>query len=356
MTTRSLLCLVLVLALSKPTTAQGVNVDIGVASPGPSASFGAAAGQPGVWNAVSGAASGPVALVNLAGSASAVTLTRTSGSASDVAVDNPGTSGNDELLMDDITYPLTTSTWTIGGLAAGTYGVTTYAWAPDNALYVTGVVVNGNAPTNVGGAWPGSFVLGTTHAFDNVTIPAAGTITITLSAFASFASFNGFQIKPGATPAVGYCFGDGTDTACPCGNAGVAGRGCNNTAASGGAGLFSAGVASVSGDTLVLIGGRAIPFGPGLYFQGSTPANPAAPFGIATGNGLRCAGGVTSRLGIRIADAMGTSMTAAPIHLLGSTAPGDNRNYQLWYRDTPDFGACTSGFNWSSGLNLTWGP
>lgn len=158
-----------------------------------------------------------------------------------------------------------------------------------------------------------------------------------------------FSIDTSATP---FCAGDGTGTACPCANTGSAGRGCNNTVSSGGAGITGSGVASISSDTLVLSGAGAVPFGPGLFFQGSSSTAP----GIVFGNGLLCLGGTTHRLEIVFAGGTGASSTTVPIHSFGADAAGDLRHDQLWHRDSPNFGACTSAFNLSNAISLTWIP
>ncbi|MDZ4773763.1 MAG: VCBS repeat-containing protein [Planctomycetota bacterium] len=158
------------------------------------------------------------------------------------------------------------------------------------------------------------------------------------------------RIPPAVTTGTPYCFGDGSGTACPCGNAGSVGKGCGNFSFTSGAKLDFSGFASISNDTLTLTAATASAFGPGLYFQGSTSAGP----GVVFGNGLLCVGGATSRLEIRMADASGGSSTTVPIHVFGSTAAGNMRFYQLWYRDQTGF--CTGArFNLSNALSLTWG-
>lgn len=156
----------------------------------------------------------------------------------------------------------------------------------------------------------------------------------------------------GANTGTGFCFGDGSGTACPCANnsAPLAGAGCLHSLGLG-TRVYATGTASISADTLVLRSSNGQPFGPGLFFQGSTQI----PSGSAFGNGLLCLGGVTPRLEIRVADGTGASATTVAIHVLGSDAAGDVRNYQLWYRDGASF--CTlAGFNFSNALNLTWAP
>lgn len=172
--------------------------------------------------------------------------------------------------------------------------------------------------------------------------------------------FRGIRLLPAApsTPSVAYCSGDGTDTACPCSNPGAAGRGCENTFATGGASIAASGLASIGADTLVMTATTAIPFGPGLYYEGSAPANAVAPFGVAFGNGLRCAGGNTHRLEIRFADSVGASNTTVSLAAFGAASAGATYYYQLWYRDTGNVGSCTpgAGFNFSNARALTWIP
>ncbi|MCH2107450.1 MAG: DNRLRE domain-containing protein, partial [Planctomycetes bacterium] len=94
------------------------------------------------------------------------------------------------------------------------------------------------------------------------------------------------DFTPGAAQVgVPYCFGDGTSTPCPCGNAGSAGHGCANSSGSGGI-LEGSGSASVSADDLVLEGAQLIPSQPGLYFQGNNAVNSGN--GNPFGDGLRC--------------------------------------------------------------------
>lgn len=156
----------------------------------------------------------------------------------------------------------------------------------------------------------------------------------------------------GSTTGTGLCFGDGSGTACPCGNNSVpaAGEGCLHFGGPG-ARMFATGAASIGGDTLVLQCATSIPFGPGLYFQGSLPIAGGTVFG----NGLLCLTGATPRLEVRFADGAGASQTTVPIHILGSTAAGDLRYYQMWYRDDPSF-CVAAGYNLSSALSLTWAP
>ena len=351
-------------ALAPTAAAQSFNLDVGLANAVPTATFGAAAAQPGTWNSVSRTTGAtPISLLDLAGAPTSVTFARTAGGGTDFSFNNAGTSGDDELLLDDAEFPTssTGSTWTIAGLAAGTYDVYTYAWAPDSAAFITGVSVNGGPLTLVGGTWAGAYAIGVTHAKDTVVVTGGGSIAITLSVGTSFATFNGVQIVKVGTPTTSYCFGDGTGTACPCANNGAAGNGCGNSLNPNGAQLSASGTASatLANDTW-LLSGTGIPNGPGLYFQGTTQLN--GGLGVVFGDGLRCVGGTVIRLGIvaGVSNAStypsgATPPNNIPISQKGLIAAGDVRNYQLWYRDSAAF--CTASvFNLTNAVNVTWAP
>lgn len=150
-----------------------------------------------------------------------------------------------------------------------------------------------------------------------------------------------------------YCFGDGSGTACPCGNAGASGRGCANTSSAAGALLSTSGVPSRSADTLVLHG-SGMANGAALYFQSTDPQANGA--GVVFGDGLRCINQNVIRLGV-VANVAGASQYPNP-----GQAPISNsltltyvNHYQTWYRNGAPF--CTSaGFNLTNALEVWWGP
>ncbi|MCB9915512.1 MAG: FG-GAP repeat protein [Planctomycetes bacterium] len=152
-------------------------------------------------------------------------------------------------------------------------------------------------------------------------------------------------------PATAYCFGDGSGTACPCGNVGAADAGCANSAGLG-ATAGSAGSASLATDDFVVTGAGLTPNQPTLLFAGLNAVNGGA--GTLFGDGLRCAGGSVQRLGVHAASAGGAASWGPG--LLGGTgwSAGDVRRFQLWYRDP--VGPCGGGFNLSNGLELTVAP
>ena len=157
----------------------------------------------------------------------------------------------------------------------------------------------------------------------------------------------------------GYCFGDGSAAACPCANSGLAGRGCENSAATGGALLSSSG--TTSPDALVLEQQGELASSLSIFLQGSAELASPLPFG----DGLRCAGGSLKRLYVH--NAIGGSVSAPqpgePSITLRSAqlgdpiAPGSVRHYQVYYRD-PDLAFCPgptgSSFNVGNALRVTW--
>jgi len=153
-----------------------------------------------------------------------------------------------------------------------------------------------------------------------------------------------------------FCVGDfNTLTGCPCFNESAnLGSGCENSTGFG-ALLSATGDASVLSDTLVFYGTN-LPSGPGLYFQGNNAVNSGD--GNPFGDGLRCAGGGVRRLQIRFSNAgngFSTSTTIA-VASAGAVSAGQTKRYQLWYRDTAPGAPCSSGFNLTNGLEVTWAP
>jgi len=178
------------------------------------------------------------------------------------------------------------------------------------------------------GMWPGE-------------IPGSGTFTITTTC------------PPGAgTP---YCFGNGSGTACPCGNAGAAGNGCANSLNAAGANLAAIGVSSISADSVTLQG-SGMPNSSALYFQGTTQQSGGA--GVVFGDGLRCVGGSVIRLGTKF-NASGSSSYPVgadlQVSVRGLVSVPSTRTYQCWYRNAAAF-CTTSTFNLTNGLELVWAP
>jgi Tol biopolymer transport system component len=163
----------------------------------------------------------------------------------------------------------------------------------------------------------------------------------------------------GTTPVLGFCAGDGSGTACPCGNYGDATHGCENSAGAGGAHLAASGAARVGADTFQLAGTGMPSSGAALYFQGTAPLQ--SGFGLAFGDGLRCVGGSVLRLGTKInsggASAFGAPAGDAPISQAGRIPPGGGTYYyQVWYRDLAPGFCSAANENLSNALMVPWAP
>lgn len=155
----------------------------------------------------------------------------------------------------------------------------------------------------------------------------------------------------------GFCFG--TAAACPCGNAGGVGFGCQASNAMYGVRLSAQGRASVANDNFMLIAGPLTPGVSALLFQGTSRVN--GGFGAPFGDGLRCAGGTTTRLGVKFSDTydfifFGGPVGDVPLSVRGGVpATGGTFHYQVWFRNVAAW--CTPAtYNTSNGLTMTWIP
>ncbi|MBK7644308.1 MAG: hypothetical protein IPJ19_14905 [Planctomycetes bacterium] len=152
------------------------------------------------------------------------------------------------------------------------------------------------------------------------------------------------------------CEGDGSLAACPCANSGLPGRGCNNSAATGGAELDASG--SVSPDTVVLHASGELPNASSVFLQGTATISPV-PFG----DGLRCVGGVLKRLVVKPASGGSVSypvgaelsITQRSAQLGDPLTAGSLRHYQTYYRD-PSSSFCPSGgtYNVTNSVSVHW--
>ncbi len=151
-----------------------------------------------------------------------------------------------------------------------------------------------------------------------------------------------------------FCSGDGSGTACPCGNAGLVDHGCASSVNAQGAQLRGSGTASLSADSLDLEG-TGMPNSSALFFQGTVRVSNGA--GSLFGDGLRCAGGSIVRLKA-LTNVAGTSHYPGAgnpsVSVKGAVTSPGLRTYQVWYRNAAAF--CTpSTFNLTNGLEITWG-
>ncbi len=186
--------------------AQSFNIDIhsapGFGSSLPASTYAAAAGQPGTWNQVGSASPTSVALVNLDGSPSSVTLARAT-NGTFINTTNVTTTGNFSFLHDDYQRltPSGTLAYTFNNLAAGDYAVFTYAANPDDPSSKALVSVPGSvslATQSVGGTINGNkWIPGTTHAIHvRKNVAAGGSITVNVVAdpLNGFACCGGIQL------------------------------------------------------------------------------------------------------------------------------------------------------------------
>jgi Tol biopolymer transport system component len=175
------------------------------------------------------------------------------------------------------------------------------------------------------------------------------------------ATYDSFVRDRGEQPIVALCFGDGSGVPCPCGNSGIPGHGCQNSAGTGGSLLTYSGTPSLSADTLVLNASGEKPTALSIFLQGSTFIAP-----VVYGDGLRCIAGGLKRLYTK--SAVGGAVTAPaggdPSISVRSAAAGDpiplgaTRHYQTYYRDpVPGFCPAPPGNTWNIGnsLSTVWG-
>ena len=369
---RTLPILLAFLASTSAAFAQSFNIDVHNFYGTPSSALGAAASQSGVWNAAPATAA-TTPLVDLAGGATAASLS-VSGAAAAFNFDNVGTTGDDQVLMDDLSDPSPGgATWTISGLAGGNYELITYAWAPDNAVFLSRVTVAGSSDPaqDVGGAWPGAYALGVTHALHRISVASGGSIasTITVAPGGQFGSVNGFQLTKLSDAFVQNCLpGTGGIIPCPCGNPPAApGLGCDNfgTGPAESGTLSGTGTPSLSADTVSLVGTGLNNTFLTVFFTGEGTLNPS---GFAHGAGVRCvetpnlkrlytggapAATITRPGGGDPTVSAATAAAGAPI------SPGQTRHYFIIYRDpqaaTP-CGSPTITLNLTNSGSLTWFP
>jgi hypothetical protein len=164
-----------------------------------------------------------------------------------------------------------------------------------------------------------------------------------------------------AGQATSFCFGDGTGAACPCGNTGFTGHGCENSSGTGGGLLIASGIASLANDTLLFTTQNEKPNALSTVSQGDAQIAP-----IPFGQGLRCAGGHLKRLysktsfnGSITAPEFGDPSVHARSAQLGDTiVAGSVRYYYVYYRDAIVLGGCSPGatFNNTQSVAVTWAP
>ncbi|TVQ63746.1 MAG: hypothetical protein EA379_03250 [Phycisphaerales bacterium] len=211
MRTSRFVAAVVACTLTGAAQAQFFNIDVGLATqPSPSSAFGAASGQTGHWNFFAGntPVGVPVALTDITGAATGVTLSRitNAGSPSALWFNNTTNSGDFAALMNDGSQvgTIVQGGWheyTFSGLANGTYQLWTYAARPQGGTSYAEVDVFGStSPVQIlnGGNNNNTFTFGGTHAIHRV-IVTDGTFTLRVTAGQNIGLstyVNGFQLVP----------------------------------------------------------------------------------------------------------------------------------------------------------------
>lgn len=144
---------------------------------------------------------------------------------------------------------------------------------------------------------------------------------------------------------------------CPCGNApGGTLRGCRNSSSGGGAMLLAVG--EPDADTVTLWSLFMKPNVACIVLQGDQVDAAGAPFG----DGVRCIDGQLLRMAVRVANASGTlifpsagdpSLATRNAQLGHALLPGEQRGYQVYYRDAQNF-ACPTTFNVTNAVQVQW--
>jgi hypothetical protein len=159
-----------------------------------------------------------------------------------------------------------------------------------------------------------------------------------------------------------YCTpGSGGVLACPCSNPPAgANRGCDNSAATGGASISGSGNPTLAADTLVFSTAGQCDIGTSIVLQGTV----SDATGLAFGQGVRCASGSLKRL--YVLAATGGSISAPsggdPAVSVQSASLGDpivagqHRYYMVYYRDPIVLGGCPASetYNGTNALDVAW--
>jgi hypothetical protein len=393
----SLTALAVVLCFTPGAEAQCINVDVGDplsvgGVPAPTYAGGLSAGT---WNPSTSATTPSyevLGLLDCSGAATAANLSQfqvvVTNGLDDFGFDNPGTTGDDQALYDDLQDVGNVGAiteFTFSGLADGSYDVAIHAWAPDNSTFVSAVTPTGRMTQQLQGAWSGSPTAGVNYASYCLAV-SGGTLSFQVECITGFASVNGIQIAPAAASCGGGggfpegCNGDGGNqlgcTDCPCGNNAPMGTigGCLNSAGTSSR-LHGSGTPTATGSNTT----------PPLRFECSgvspsnsaqltsgnaaAPANAANPcFGLNSGinsvslDGLRCAVQSVLRHGVRPSDANGdvgitTNGWGGNNNFFNYTAfaAGVTKFFQVIHRDDAA-AVCLTGQNTTQYVEVTFQP
>jgi len=174
-----------------------------------------------------------------------------------------------------------------------------------------------------------------------------------------------FSLNVGAGSGISYLCDPGSAgvIACPCANPPAgSGRGCDNSAGTGGASISGAGSTLLSGPTLVFTTSAEKPTATTILLQGNAVIAAGANFG----QGVRCVGGTLKRLYTRAA--VGGSISVPNFGAGDVDIPtrsgalgdpllaGQTRWYMAYYRDPIVLGGCSSlsTFNSTNTSEVLW--
>jgi hypothetical protein len=159
----------------------------------------------------------------------------------------------------------------------------------------------------------------------------------------------------GGGPGTPFCFGDGSGAACPCGNTGAAGEGCDHSAGHGMT-ITGSGTASIAADVLTVTAMGCPPGNTGIFYSGTTV--PGGGAGSPLYDGLQCAGGDVRRYqglfqaGGTISDTGFVAQDPSGVYFV----PGVDYHFQYWTRDVAAPSACGTHANFSPGYRVTMAP
>ena len=159
--------------------------------------------------------------------------------------------------------------------------------------------------------------------------------------------------------------GQGGVVDCPCANPpSGSGRGCDNSAGTGGAVLAASGSCHLATDSLCFTTGAELAHATSILLQSTS----TTPTGVAFGQGVRCTAGLMKRLFVKSAVngsitapdfAAGDSTISARSSAVGDVIhAGENRFYLVYYRDPVVLGGCWAGgtFNCTQTGQILWWP
>jgi hypothetical protein len=207
---------------------------------------------------------------------------------------------------------------------------------------------------------------GTTYnfRFDADVAPGTGSISFAPWKAGSPASLSAAAQVPGTGMIFAFCNASLNGViACPCSNpSSSAGRGCDNSSATGGASITASGTASLAADTLVVTTAGETPTATSIVLQGDA----FSASGVVFGQGVRCVSGNLKRLYVKTA-ASGSitapaggdpSISAQSSSLGDAIASGQHRYCMVYYRDPTVLGGCpaASTFNGTNALDVSWSP